>query len=69
MHIAIVTVILSYFCENLADNLRTDTDDMKFLRRKIRHAFTDQVSDRNILINLVTLNVKKKTADRKMNVL
>jgi hypothetical protein len=64
-----VTVILSYFCENLTDKWSTDTNEIKFLKRKIRHAFTDEVRDHNILINLDILNVKRKTADRKMNVL
>jgi hypothetical protein len=64
-----VTVTLWYFCENLADKMRTDTDEIKFLRSKIGSAFTDEVRDHNILINLEILNINKKTADRKMNVL
>jgi hypothetical protein len=44
----------------LADKKRTDTDDIKFLRRKIGGAFTDEVRDHNILINLDILNINKK---------
>ena len=49
--------------------MRTGTDFMKFLRRKILGAFTDEVRDHNILNNLDILNINKDTADRKMNAL
>jgi len=54
-----VTVILSYFCENLTDKMSNDTDEIKFLRRKIRSAFTDEVRDHNIRINLDILTLRR----------
>ena len=64
-----VTVILPYFRGNLADMMRTDTDEIKFWRGRKRFTFTDDLRDYDVLINLEILNINKTIADRKMNAL